>query len=172
MIDAALVDKLRFQTKTPPMATASGRSRFTLRAGRAAGWQDTTETAKLTASDGQMNDQLGSRVAIWGDTVFAGAPGRSAAYGLDKPRWLENHIAVQNSRFYTVPDLQAVSAVTFMDSKSGTLLMAGNRSLESGAFSAISPQLCVSGRFRLSQRYRPCRHEPGWARRPLRRLYC
>jgi hypothetical protein len=39
------------------------------------GWQDATETAKLTASDGAVGDGLGISVAIDGDTIVAGAPG-------------------------------------------------------------------------------------------------
>jgi hypothetical protein len=38
------------------------------------GWQDTTQTAILTASDGASGDQLGWSVAIDGETVIAGAP--------------------------------------------------------------------------------------------------
>ncbi len=40
------------------------------------GWTSGTETAKLTASDGQIGDQLGSALAISGDgsTLVAGAP--------------------------------------------------------------------------------------------------
>ena len=50
-----------------------------------AGWQNGTETAKLTASDGAANDQLGYRVGIAGNTIVAGAPqmqtaGNGAAY--------------------------------------------------------------------------------------------
>jgi hypothetical protein len=40
----------------------------------ASGWADMTQTAKLTASDGQAGDSLGSSVGISGDTVVAGAP--------------------------------------------------------------------------------------------------
>jgi len=38
------------------------------------GWVNGTQTAKLTASDGQMGDQLGYSASISGDTVVAGAP--------------------------------------------------------------------------------------------------
>jgi len=38
------------------------------------GWSDVTETAKLTASDGAAQDQLGYSVSISGDTVVGGAP--------------------------------------------------------------------------------------------------
>lgn len=37
------------------------------------GWANATETAKLTASDGQTTDELGQSVAISGSTVVAGA---------------------------------------------------------------------------------------------------
>jgi hypothetical protein len=40
----------------------------------ASGWNDMTETAKLTASDGRDGDKLGTAVAISGNTVVAGAP--------------------------------------------------------------------------------------------------
>lgn len=40
----------------------------------ASGWNDMTETAKLTASDGRDGDMLGTAVAISGNTVVAGAP--------------------------------------------------------------------------------------------------
>src|SRR5579863_339242 len=39
----------------------------------AAGWTDMTETAKLTASDGQPGDALGNSVSISGGTIAAGA---------------------------------------------------------------------------------------------------
>ena len=40
----------------------------------AGGWTDTTQTAVLTASDGQFLDQLGLAVSISGSTIVAGAP--------------------------------------------------------------------------------------------------
>jgi Nidogen-like/FG-GAP repeat/Thrombospondin type 3 repeat len=40
-----------------------------------AGWADMTQTAKLTASDGAANDELGLSVAVSGNTVVAAAPG-------------------------------------------------------------------------------------------------
>jgi uncharacterized repeat protein (TIGR01451 family) len=59
----------------------------------ASGWASTYQTAKLTASDGQTGDSLGSSVAISGDTIIAGAPGvdvdgrlsQGAAYVFTKP---------------------------------------------------------------------------------------
>lgn len=40
----------------------------------ASGWVNATQTAELTASDGEEGDRLGSSVAISGDTIVAGAP--------------------------------------------------------------------------------------------------
>jgi trimeric autotransporter adhesin len=40
----------------------------------AGGWTNMTETAKLTASDGQANDELGWALAMSGNTIVAGAP--------------------------------------------------------------------------------------------------
>jgi len=42
----------------------------------AGGWANMTQTAKLTASDGQTDSLLGRGVAISGNTVVAGAPGQ------------------------------------------------------------------------------------------------
>ena len=39
----------------------------------ASGWADSSEAAKLTASDGESNDKFGGAVAIDGDTVMVGA---------------------------------------------------------------------------------------------------
>ena len=54
------------------------------------GWRDGTQTAVLTAADGGAEDRLGSGVAMSGDTIVAGAPGRNsgrgAGYVFVKPR--------------------------------------------------------------------------------------
>ena len=58
-----------------------------------AGWSSMTETAKLTASDGQAGDNLGRSVAISNDTVVAGAykadiganADQGAAYVFERP---------------------------------------------------------------------------------------
>jgi trimeric autotransporter adhesin len=39
------------------------------------GWTNMTQTAKLTASDGEVGDSFGSSVAVQGNAVVAGAPG-------------------------------------------------------------------------------------------------
>ena len=53
------------------------------------GWANGTETARLTASDGAMNDRFGYSVAMDGDTVVVGAYGnggsRGSAYAFTKP---------------------------------------------------------------------------------------
>jgi hypothetical protein len=59
----------------------------------AGGWHNMTETAKLTASDGVKNDELGLSVAISGQTIVAGAiqfgnfinPGKGKAYVFVEP---------------------------------------------------------------------------------------
>ena len=71
----------------------------------AAGWASAHETAKLTASDGAADDQLGWSVAISGDTILAGAPGatigansqQGAAYVFLKPGggWVSEHQAAE-----------------------------------------------------------------------------
>jgi|ERR1022692_961213 hypothetical protein len=40
----------------------------------AGGWANMTQTAKLTASDGMINDNLGQSVSVHGTTIAAGAP--------------------------------------------------------------------------------------------------
>ncbi len=59
----------------------------------ATGWADNTETAKLTASDGNTNHDFGSSVAIDGDTVVVGAEGKNsgegAAYVFDIDDWAD-----------------------------------------------------------------------------------
>jgi len=45
------------------------------------GWADSTETAKLTASDGVAGDELGYSVGIDGNTVVAGAPNAAVGSG-------------------------------------------------------------------------------------------
>ncbi len=57
----------------------------------AGGWHETlTETARLTASDGNWNDRLGVSAGISGDTVVGGADlfdnGKGAAYRFDRPQ--------------------------------------------------------------------------------------
>jgi hypothetical protein len=47
----------------------------------AGGWASSSETAKLTASDGDASDNLGNSVAIWDNTIVAGAPSIPALEG-------------------------------------------------------------------------------------------
>ena len=60
----------------------------------ATGWADwdptqDTETAKLTASDGNTNHDFGSSVAIDGDTVVVGAENNDTAYVFDIDDWAD-----------------------------------------------------------------------------------
>src|SRR5262249_55639019 len=57
-----------------PNAPLSGNGAAYVFAKPAGGWVDTTETAKLVASDGADGDALGWSVAIAGNTIVAGAP--------------------------------------------------------------------------------------------------
>ena len=65
------------------------------------GWANGTETARLTASDGAMNDRFGYSVAVDGDTVVVGAYGnggsRGSAYAFTKPAsgWADGTEAAQ-----------------------------------------------------------------------------
>jgi hypothetical protein len=59
---------------------------------QAAGWSNETQAAKLSASDGAADDNLGYSVAVSGSTVVAGAPGPilngsqpGAAYVFNQP---------------------------------------------------------------------------------------
>jgi len=49
------------------------------------GWTNMTETAKLTASDGQSGDSLGRSVSVSGNTILAGANNASASYIFVRP---------------------------------------------------------------------------------------
>ena len=54
------------------------------------GWADMTQTARLTASDAEANDEFGTSVAVHGDTIVVGAPeedtgARGSAYIFTRP---------------------------------------------------------------------------------------
>ena len=56
----------------------------------ATGWADMTQTARLTASDTAANDEFGTSVAVYGETIVVGAPeedtgARGSAYIFTKP---------------------------------------------------------------------------------------
>ncbi len=48
------------------------------------GWVDATETAKLRITSSGVNDLFGRDVAIWGDTIVAGAPLRNLGFNPDQ----------------------------------------------------------------------------------------
>jgi hypothetical protein len=66
------------------------------------GWTTMTETAKLTASDGETDDDLGSAIAISGDVVVVGAPVDDAGVGVPQ----------QGSAYVFVRPLGGWSSVT------------------------------------------------------------
>jgi hypothetical protein len=49
----------------------------------AGGWATATQTAKLVASNGEVEEGFGASVAISGDTIVVGAPGRKSGSGVD-----------------------------------------------------------------------------------------
>jgi FG-GAP repeat len=49
----------------------------------AGGWATATQTAKLVASNGEVEEGLGASVAISGETIVVGAPGRKSGSGVD-----------------------------------------------------------------------------------------
>ena len=65
------------------------------------GWGDGNEAAKLTASDGALNDQFGWSVAVNGDTVVVGADNEEAAYVFDIKGWDDFGGAETTSRTIT-----------------------------------------------------------------------
>jgi hypothetical protein len=97
----------------------------------ASGWQNMTQTAKLTASDGVANDNLGRSVSISSNTVMAGAPGATigsnslegAAYVFVKPAsgWKD---MAQTAKL-TASDGLANGSVGFSVAVSGSTAVAG-----------------------------------------------
>lgn len=93
------------------------------------GWATTTETAKLTASDGEYDDSLGRSVAVEGDRVVAGAPfddigpGHGSVYVFDRPAggWVN---ATQTAKL-TAADGMGEDTFGFAIDLSGDTLVAG-----------------------------------------------
>ena len=95
------------------------------------GWASATQTAKLTASDGGLNDGLGATVAISGDTIVAGAGGhkvgsnasQGAAYVFVKPAggWTDAHEAAE----LTASDGAATDGLGSSVAISGDTVVAG-----------------------------------------------
>ena len=94
--DRALGDRLGISVSVSGDAIVAGASEKAAMTGAAyvyvkpAGvWTNTTETAKLTASDGLAGDRFGVSASFSGDSVLIGAPGKDAskggAYLFEKP---------------------------------------------------------------------------------------
>jgi hypothetical protein len=98
--DGSSFDKLGYSVAISGETIVAGAPDIVLRSSNAGAvyvfvrhanvWASATQTAKLTASDGQKGDEIGSSVAISGDTIVAGAPGSTptnhgAAYVFVKP---------------------------------------------------------------------------------------
>lgn len=116
------------------------------------GWVSTTETARLTASDGAAFDALGGSVAISGNTIVAGAYqatigsnfGQGAAYVFVKPGngWVTG---TQTAKL-TASDGAAISLLGQSVSISGDIIVAGapwttigNKSQQGAAYVFVKP---------------------------------
>jgi hypothetical protein len=107
-------------------------------------WSGTqTETATLTASDPTSNDQLGTSVAVSGDTVVAGAynhqvgshPGQGAAYVFVMPTtgpW----VSTTQTAELTASDGQAGDELGWSVAVSGSTIVAGARGVQVGSNSS------------------------------------
>lgn len=89
----------------------------------AGGWVNATQVAKLTASDGAAGHSLGQSVAIYGDTIVAGAPGANKVYVFVKPPggWASG---TQNARL-TVPGLASFADLGISVDIEGDVVAAG-----------------------------------------------
>jgi hypothetical protein len=112
----------------------------------AGGWTDMTQTAKLTASDGQPNDGLGWAVSISGNTIAAGARGVGVvpgkAYVFVKPAgvWAD---MTQTAELF-VADTQEDFNMGISISVSGDTVLAGANDfydgyLPGGAYLYVKP---------------------------------
>jgi hypothetical protein len=68
----------------PNAAAGSGQGAAYVFVKPTSGWADTTQAAKLTASDGTASDQFGSSVAVSGNTIVVGAPDATVAGNRDR----------------------------------------------------------------------------------------
>lgn len=104
----------------------------------ASGWANMTQTAKLTASDGQPGDLLGSSVAISGSTVALGAPHatdggkgqRGAAYVFVEPA--DGWVDMTETAKLTASDRQDFGALGSSVAVSANTVIAGAPSSEAG----------------------------------------
>jgi hypothetical protein len=118
----------------------------------AGGWINATQTAELTASDGDAADQLGSSVGVSVDTITAGAPQRTiaghgaqgAVYVYTKPGggWTN---ATQTSEL-TAPDGTSGDELGSSVAISGSTIAAGSprRTNSRGALYVFSSGLSIS----------------------------
>lgn len=92
----------------------------------AGGWTSTTETAKLSPSDGSVNDFFGSSVSLCGGTILVGSPGhrngRGAGYIFVKPStgWVN---ATENAKLIASDGHAFDSLGTSVSLVGGTALM-------------------------------------------------
>lgn len=100
----------------------------------AAGWADATESAKLTASDGQSGDALGNSVSISGGTIAAGAffapdhqgndfAGKAYVFVRPASGWTGN---LHETAILTASDSQLLNYMGASISISGNTVVAGS----------------------------------------------
>ncbi|MBI1827286.1 MAG: FG-GAP repeat protein [Planctomycetes bacterium] len=97
------------------------------------GWSDMTQTAKLTASDAAVDDELGQSVSISGDTIVVGAHHKDcgaggdcgAAYVFVKPGGGWSNMT-QTAKL-TASDVQAGDGLGYSVAVSGDTIVAGAR---------------------------------------------
>ena len=81
-------------------------------------WVDATETVKLTAPDGAVDDNFGDSVAAGGGRVIVGAPGdeseTGAAYVFSIPTWSNISNSDKNTTSHTVTGLDNDVEYTFL----------------------------------------------------------
>lgn len=66
-----------------PLDTVGANVRAYVFTEGAGGWATATQTAKLVASNGEAEEAFGASVAISGNTIVVGAPGRKSGSGVD-----------------------------------------------------------------------------------------
>jgi trimeric autotransporter adhesin len=84
------------------------------------GWTSMTQTAKLTPSDGHQYDAFGSAVAVSGNTVVAGSPGRGKSYVFVAPS--SGWVNMTQTAWLVVPTGSGVFSV----STDGNTVVTGN----------------------------------------------
>jgi hypothetical protein len=108
----------------------------------AGGWQNMTQTAKLTASDGMPNDDLGLSVSVHGTTIAAGAP-QTTEYNLSGKAYVFVQPAggwtnMTQTAELTVPTAVEGSNIGFSIFTNDDWVVAGAPSFENDGFAGFA----------------------------------